>query len=208
MFERFTPDARQVVHDSQREARRLHHGFIGCEHLLLALSLEPGVSRTLGDAGVHHQTLEMAIRRRVITRALDAEALGGIGIDLAAVRERVESVFGPGALEAAAFALNRPGGLWRLDQRQAGRRRSRRRRRPTRGGEPCAAKGLRFTPRAKEAFEQALLLAQLRGSRAITAEHLASAVVGIKGGMVPRLLADLDVDAPSLIHALRDNGAG
>ena len=212
MFERFTTDARQVVHDSQREAERLHHGFIGCEHLLLALTLEPGVSRTLGDAGVHHQPLEMVIRRRVITTELDAEALGAIGIDLAAVRERVESVFGPGALEADASAWNRSGGRWRLDRRRAERRYARsptrRRRRPTGAGQPCAAMGLRFTSRTKEAFQQALLLAQLRGSRAVTAHHLASAVIGIRGGMVPLLLAELDVDAPSLIDALRDNGAG
>jgi ATP-dependent Clp protease ATP-binding subunit ClpA len=208
MFERFTTGARQVVHDSQREARRLQHGFIGCEHLLLALTLESEVTRTLGDAGVHHQPLEVAIRRRVVTRELDAEALGGIGIDLAAVRERVESVFGAGALEAAAFALHRSGGRWRLDRQRAARRRSRRRRRPAGVGEPCTATGLRFTPRAKEALQQAVLLSRRGGSGDITAEHLASAVIGINAGMVPLLLAELEVDTPSLIEALRVLGAG
>ena len=37
MFERFTADARRVVVEAQEEARRLHHGRIGTEHLLLAL---------------------------------------------------------------------------------------------------------------------------------------------------------------------------
>ena len=36
MFERFTEDARHVVVQAQADARRLEHGFIGCEHLLLA----------------------------------------------------------------------------------------------------------------------------------------------------------------------------
>ena len=38
MFERFSADARQVVVHAREEAQLLHHGFIGCEHLLLALS--------------------------------------------------------------------------------------------------------------------------------------------------------------------------
>ena len=37
MFERFTDSARQVVVQAQSQARQLGHGFIGCEHLLLAL---------------------------------------------------------------------------------------------------------------------------------------------------------------------------
>ena len=37
MFERFTASARQIVVRAQSEARELGHGFIGCEHLLLAL---------------------------------------------------------------------------------------------------------------------------------------------------------------------------
>ena len=38
MFERFTVDARQAVKLAQEEARRLGHGFIGCEHALLGLA--------------------------------------------------------------------------------------------------------------------------------------------------------------------------
>jgi len=36
MFERFTSAARTVVSQAQDHARRLGHGYIGCEHLLLA----------------------------------------------------------------------------------------------------------------------------------------------------------------------------
>ena len=41
MFERFTPEARRVMVQSQHEANSLNHGFIGTEHLLLALFIDP-----------------------------------------------------------------------------------------------------------------------------------------------------------------------
>ena len=37
LFQRFSPGAREVVVGSQDEARSLHHGYIGTEHLLLGL---------------------------------------------------------------------------------------------------------------------------------------------------------------------------
>jgi hypothetical protein len=37
MFRRFSPRAREVVISAQQEARALHHGFIGTEHILLGL---------------------------------------------------------------------------------------------------------------------------------------------------------------------------
>ncbi len=47
MFERFTSRARHVVVLAQEEARRLHHNYIGTEHILLGLLGEPD-----GVAGV------------------------------------------------------------------------------------------------------------------------------------------------------------
>ena len=41
-FERFTDRARLVLSQSETEARRLGHGFVGTEHLLLALFEVPG----------------------------------------------------------------------------------------------------------------------------------------------------------------------
>jgi ATP-dependent Clp protease ATP-binding subunit ClpC len=40
MFERFTDRARQVVVDAQVSARRLGHGYVGTEHILLGLVRE------------------------------------------------------------------------------------------------------------------------------------------------------------------------
>jgi ATP-dependent Clp protease ATP-binding subunit ClpC len=46
MFERFTESARQVVVLAQEEARKLRHGSIGTEHLLLGLIRENGRATT------------------------------------------------------------------------------------------------------------------------------------------------------------------
>lgn len=64
MFERFTQQARRIVALSQEEARRLNHGYIGTEHLLLGLLSEPEsvAAKALADLGI---TLDDA-RSRVL----------------------------------------------------------------------------------------------------------------------------------------------
>jgi prophage maintenance system killer protein len=52
LFQRFSPEARQVVVGSQEEARSLRHGYIGTEHLLLGLLRQ--------DSGVAAQALRAA----------------------------------------------------------------------------------------------------------------------------------------------------
>jgi ATP-dependent Clp protease ATP-binding subunit ClpC len=42
MFERFNASARRTVVLAQEEARMLHHNYVGTEHLLLALTRDPG----------------------------------------------------------------------------------------------------------------------------------------------------------------------
>jgi ATP-dependent Clp protease ATP-binding subunit ClpA len=70
MFERFTERARRAVVLSQEEARKLDHGYIGTEHLLLGLIREgEGVA---------------------------AKALESLGISLKAVREQVVARVGRG----------------------------------------------------------------------------------------------------------------
>ncbi len=59
MFERFTERARQVVVLAQEEARRLNHGYIGTEHLLLGLIREEeGIAAKVLES--HAVTLEAA----------------------------------------------------------------------------------------------------------------------------------------------------
>ena len=139
MFERFTADARQAVVLARQEATELHHGYIGCEHLLLALS---GGEATPAAAALAACGLRLPdLRERVLrlaspdTATLDENALASLGIDLDAVRRAIEASFGPGA----------------LDQGTARRRR--------RG----AADRLAFTPRAKKSLQLALQTAVKAG---------------------------------------------
>ncbi|MBW8764996.1 MAG: Clp protease [Geodermatophilales bacterium] len=100
MFERFTTDARQTVVRAQEEARRLHHGRVGTEHLLLALlALETPTAAVLDRHGLTRDSVAETITGYV--GDLDADALTTLGIDLDAVRNSAEAAFGPGALDAA-----------------------------------------------------------------------------------------------------------
>jgi ATP-dependent Clp protease ATP-binding subunit ClpA len=69
MFERFTNRARHVVVLAQEEARRLHHNYIGTEHILLGLLGEPdGVAgRTLAGFG-----MSLEPTRREVTAIVSA----------------------------------------------------------------------------------------------------------------------------------------
>src|SRR4051794_27550399 len=100
MFERFTRDARETVVIAQQEARQLRHGAIGTEHLLLGL-LATGspTAQVLARHGLTREVVVEAITAHVGGDDLDAEALTTIGIDLAAIRDRVEAAFGRGALD-------------------------------------------------------------------------------------------------------------
>jgi len=73
MFERFTKDARHVVVLAQEEARRLHHNYIGTEHILLGLLAE--------------------------SDGLAFRALQSFGFSLAGTRDEVTAVVGAGAGE-------------------------------------------------------------------------------------------------------------
>jgi ATP-dependent Clp protease ATP-binding subunit ClpA len=100
MFERFTTEARQTVVGAQAEARRRHTGRIGTEHLLLALLAQDTPSTAvLARHGLTHDSVSETIQGYLSSDELDAEALTTLGIDLDAVRDRVEATFGPGALE-------------------------------------------------------------------------------------------------------------
>ena len=70
MFERFSDRARRVVVLAQEEARRLSHGHIGTEHILLGLTRE--------------------------SDGVAARALESLGISLDAVRQQVEQTVGQG----------------------------------------------------------------------------------------------------------------
>jgi len=103
MFERFTRGARAAVVTAADQARALGHSHVGTEHLLLGVVGDTGspTQRALGRLGLDQPRVQDAVRRlRPEAGAdLDPDALRSIGIDLSAVRARVEETFGPGALD-------------------------------------------------------------------------------------------------------------
>lgn len=171
MFERFTKPARNAVVQAEQEARELRHGWIGTEHLLLALLRDhnaPGVS-TLIRLGVEPDACRDAVtaivgRPDAQFAEDDAEALREFGIDLGEVRRRAERAFGKGALDTPAA-----GG----DPEGSGRFRRRRRLGPRDRGPGH----IPFAHRAKKALELALREAIARKDKHIGTEHLVLALL-------------------------------
>jgi ATP-dependent Clp protease ATP-binding subunit ClpA len=183
MFERFTDEARTVVVAAEWHAGALHHGWIGTEHLLLALldEHERRAARVLADHGVTGPWARAEVERIVGLGEpdLDADALATLGIDLDAVRERVERTFGPGALA----------------------------RRPCRRGRPSAVSRRPFTPRAKKALELSLREAAAAGDGFIGAEHLLLGLVREGDGVAARILASRGVTRAVVAAALHRDAA-
>jgi ATP-dependent Clp protease ATP-binding subunit ClpA len=189
MFERFTDRARQVAVDAQVTARRLGHGYVGTEHILLGLLQGDGIAaRVLGSLGITAAAVEREVLTEVGRGPLgsgDAEALGAIGIDLEEVRRRVEASFGPGALQW------RPG-------RGCGRRM------PLLGGH------IPFTPRAKKVLELSLREALALKHKYIGTEHILLGLVregeGLAMLVLTRLGAGPEVIRTRILDALRSTG--
>jgi ATP-dependent Clp protease ATP-binding subunit ClpA len=110
MFERFVEESRRAVVHAQEEAVTLGHGYIGTEHLLLGVvAVAPELLR---GSGVTREAVLAHLQAAAGPwRAIDAEALATIGIDLDEVRRRIEDTFGPDALlrtRAGCRAFSRP----------------------------------------------------------------------------------------------------
>ncbi len=215
MFERFTDNARHVVVQAQSEARQFGHGFIGCEHLLLALvTLDEPAAAVLREHGLTPERTRAELIRLTkvpagrpvdLLNVLDREALAAIGIDLDVVRSRIEATFGPDALARAV-----PG------------RRSRRRRRlprPARSARrlpvmarngatldvPPAQRGhIPFTPRAKKTLQLSLREAVGQGDNYIGVQHIALALLGAPNGAVAAILSALGLSGDALRGAILD----
>ena len=213
MFERFTDDARAVVRCAVDSASRLGHRYVGTEHLLLAVAAadEPA-GAVLRERGVTPERVKEEIVRQIglgagagLFAGLDEEALAAIGIDLDAVRARIEASFSDDALYRAARSVY-------AQQRRRRRRWRPRHWRPRRkpaGVRPGAvdAKGryvppdrqhLPFTPRAKKVLELSVREAVGLQSGHIGVEHMALALVGADNGLVPSILSALHAHGKEL----------
>jgi hypothetical protein len=233
MFERFTQDARTLVVHANDHARRLGHRYIGGEHLLLAtVSVGQPASAIMCAHGVTPELVEEEIVRRVglgagagLFGGLDRDALATIGIDLDAVRARIEASFGPQALANAAQAVNRdlrrrPGPRPpRLVRTWRRRRRARRAmatahapgpRPPEATGRYCApgpppGGHIPFTPVAKSILELSLREALALQDSHVGVEHIALALTAVKKGLVPPLLSAAGAPAQALRAAILDS---
>jgi ATP-dependent Clp protease ATP-binding subunit ClpA len=169
MFERFTAEARQVVVGAQHEARRLHHGSIGTEHLLLSLlDQRTPSSAVLARHGLTRDEVTDAVAAYVRNDDLDAEALTALGIDLDAVRTTVEATFGAGALD-----------------------------RPPSGPRDSAGH-IPFTPRAKKVLELALREAIALKSKSIADGHIALGLLREGDGLAMKVIHDRGIDPADL----------
>jgi Clp amino terminal domain, pathogenicity island component len=118
-----TRDARASVARALGHAYRLTRRYVSGEHLMTILvsALHPGrdprpARAVLHEHGATMEDVAEEIARRagagaVLFGGLDRDALAAIGIDLDAVRARIESSFGPEALAQVIRREPRPSGL-------------------------------------------------------------------------------------------------
>jgi ATP-dependent Clp protease ATP-binding subunit ClpA len=188
MFERFSPEGRQVVLDAKAQAVRLGHNFIGCEHLMLSLSASGTlVGEVFRELGLAPAAVEPVVLRllRAPRALIDKDALAAIGIDLEKVTARIEEAFGPGALDCPP-------------------RRVRRRWRRPRALVSPAGKVTPFTPNAKKCLEGALRQAVPTRDGHIGVAHMAVSLLSMRAGMAPRILSELGVPAGSVISLVTE----
>jgi ATP-dependent Clp protease ATP-binding subunit ClpA len=185
MFERFTAQARATVHSAQDASCELGHHYIGTEHLLLALlSPRAGISHTvLTDAGLTADRVRGDIQAtladdRSLDRA-DAEALETIGIDLNAVRAKIEESFGPGALTPVPRTKR---GLFH-----------RRAETP-----PCQGPFVPFTARSKKVLELSLREAVNLRHNHIGTEHILLGLIREGEGLAAKIICDAGINLDDL----------
>jgi ATP-dependent Clp protease ATP-binding subunit ClpA len=178
MFERFTAPAREVVIGARAQADRLGHRHVGTEHLLLALlSPKAGAPATmLAALGLTEEGVRADIARLIGGGQFgenDVAALEAIGIDLNAVRAKLEESFGPGALEPEVPPTRY--GLF---------------------GRKVSAGP--FTPRSKKVLELSLREALRLKHNSIGTEHLLLGLIREGEGLAAQIMHEADVPFDAL----------
>ena len=206
MFERFSQDARNLVGHAIERAQQLGHRYVGGEHM--------------GGGGGGGGRVGLGAEAGLLG-GLDRDALATIGIDLDAVRARIEASLGPrrsptppgeyrdrhghpapgrpGSCATGAAGAG-PGGPWRRTRpfrawRGCGR---------CRAPGPAPSGHIPFTPAAKRILELTVREALALNDSQIGVEHIALALTDVKNGLVPTVLSAAGTSAPALRAAILD----
>ena len=158
------------------EARRLGHGYVGTEHVLLALTRNPegSASRILDQLGVTNRDIaNSSFLAGLWAPPIDRDALATLGIDLEAVRERLEESFGHGALEQTRAEMLEP----------------------THSAIRCVA------PRLEIALARAVAYA---GQQPIGDEHILLGMLNVPDSLAARALAELGVSLEAVQAAVSE----
>ena len=202
MLERFTTAARKAVKDTGDLARADGSPAVAEEHLLgavLAVSDCTAVALLAGcgvGPGQHPAVLAECrdFRRRGGIGRAEAEALRGLGIEVDRIIDRVEQIWGEGALLEPAAA-------------EAGGR-GRRKRGGSHDPRAHAAGGrLPWRPETRRILETALRQAVDLGSRNVGTEHILLGLL-IREGCVRDVLTARGVTALRVRTLIQADGAG
>lgn len=106
LLSQVTANVKEILVTAQDEARAIGHGYIGTEHLLVALLSSPETPAVeeavrqgaTPDGARRHATLAFEATDNVARFVSDEEALAAVGVDLGEVRRRAEVAFGAGAV--------------------------------------------------------------------------------------------------------------
>jgi ATP-dependent Clp protease ATP-binding subunit ClpA len=167
MLDRFTTAARKAVKAAGDTARAAGAPAVGEEHLLGGVLDQPDCTAValLARCGVgpdqHADVLAECrdYRRRGGIGRAEAEALRGLGIEVDEIIDRVEQIWGEGALVEPVPAEAAGRGRWK--------------RGPARGPQRPATGGrVPWRPESRRVLETALRQALDLGSRTVGSEHL------------------------------------
>jgi ATP-dependent Clp protease ATP-binding subunit ClpA len=186
MLERFTEAARASVKDAWKIAADAGSPGVGEEHLLGALLAQPDCTAVAALTGLglgpdqHRALLDECrdFRRRGGIGRADAEALRGLGIEVDEIIDRVEQIWGEGALLEPVAAQATGRGRWKR-------------------GTPAASSGpgrLPWRPESKRVLETALRQALDLGSKRVGSEHLLLGLL-IREGVVREVLTARGITA-------------
>ncbi len=192
--QRLTPGARAIPMGAFEHAVRLGHPYVGCEHFLLALAgADHPAAAVLREHGVTPERVEEQVTRLAgggLFGDLDRNALAAVGIDVDAVRDRMAESFGQQALSRASHAAHRKAAVSRWDPRRRG---------------PGVHRDGIFLPHGTgvgQCLHQAHLEELARHDTQIGVEHLALGLLSVTEGLVPPILAALEVSASELRAAI------